>query len=241
MIEGTPMSRSPVFFSVLLLASLWFPSPVMAKSIKMLPPEQSNMSDTPCEEGEGDKILTWNGESALKCNKDVIIDKNGKVGIGTTSPKAKLSVNGGVQANNDSDTCVAAKAGTIRWNGSAFQGCNGTAWVSFAVLPTCPTGSVLATNETGNPSCKRLVCRYVDNIGGAPTYTSHATCNNDEILTGGGGYAETPGSLLCAGIKKGFVHHSMPNGNKWSVDAYNNDWVGEACSFARAICCKFAD
>ena len=130
------MSRSAVFFSVLLLAALWFPSPVMAKSIKMLPPEQSNTSDTPCEEGEGDKILTWNGESALKCNKGVTIDKSGNVGIGTTAPKAKLSVNGGVQANNDSDTCVAAKAGTIRWNGSAFEGCNGSAWKEFHTGPS---------------------------------------------------------------------------------------------------------
>ena len=237
------MSRAISFFAFLsLVGSFCLSSQALAEGgIQMLPPKQSNNESSVCKNGEGNKVLTWDGARSLKCNPSATISDEGNVGIGTAAPKAKLSVNGGVQTNNDLDACVAAKAGTIRWNGSAFQGCNGTAWVSFAVLPTCPTGSVLATNETGSPSCKRLVCRYVDNIGGAPTYTSHAICNDDEILTGGGGYAETPGSSLCAGIKKGFVHYNMPNGKKWSVDAYNYDWVGETCSFARAICCKFAD
>ena len=130
------MSRSLTFLSVLLLASVCFPSPVMAEAIRMLPPEQSNRPDTPCEEGGGDKILTWNGESSLRCNKDVVIDDSGNVGIGTTSPKARLSVNGGVQTNNDSGPCVAEKAGTIRWNGSALEGCNGSGWKEFHTGPS---------------------------------------------------------------------------------------------------------
>jgi hypothetical protein len=45
---------------------------------------------------------------------DVIIP-NGNVGIGTTTPKAKLDVNGGVKVANDTAGAVADKAGTLRY------------------------------------------------------------------------------------------------------------------------------
>jgi len=40
---------------------------------------------------------------------------NGNVGIGTTSPKAKLDVAGGVKVANDTDTATADKEGTLRY------------------------------------------------------------------------------------------------------------------------------
>ena len=54
--------------------------------------------------------------------------KSGNVGIGTTSPAAKLDVAGGVKVGNDSAACNAAKAGTLRWTGSAFEVCTGSTW-----------------------------------------------------------------------------------------------------------------
>jgi hypothetical protein len=47
--------------------------------------------------------------------KDIILDPAGDVGIGTTNPGSKLSVNGGVQVANDADSPVAAKVGTLRY------------------------------------------------------------------------------------------------------------------------------
>jgi hypothetical protein len=45
---------------------------------------------------------------------DVIIP-NGNVGIGTTTPKAKLDVNGGVKVADDTDSASANKVGTLRY------------------------------------------------------------------------------------------------------------------------------
>ena len=50
----------------------------------------------------------------------------------TTSPGAKLEVAGGIKLANDTATCDASKAGTIRWTETAFQGCDGTAWTSLS-------------------------------------------------------------------------------------------------------------
>ena len=43
----------------------------------------------------------------------------------------KLDVNGGVKIGNPGDSPGAGAAGTIRWNGSKFQGWTGSAWVDF--------------------------------------------------------------------------------------------------------------
>jgi uncharacterized protein (TIGR02145 family) len=61
---------------------------------------------------------------------------DGNVGIGTTTPGALLDVAGGVKIANDSSTCDASKAGLVRWTGSIFEGCNGTAWGSLSPVPT---------------------------------------------------------------------------------------------------------
>ena len=44
-----------------------------------------------------------------------LIRASGGVGIGTTSPKSKLQVDGGVQVGDDGDTASADKVGTIRY------------------------------------------------------------------------------------------------------------------------------
>jgi len=52
-------------------------------------------------------------------------------GLGTTDPQATLDVNGGVKIGNDTAPCTAQKAGTLRFTGQGFEGCNGKSWVSL--------------------------------------------------------------------------------------------------------------
>ena len=59
-----------------------------------------------------------------------IKNTSGNVGIGTTTPVAKLDVAGNIKVANSSATCGASNAGEIRYNTatSKHEGCNGTAW-----------------------------------------------------------------------------------------------------------------
>jgi fibronectin-binding autotransporter adhesin len=57
----------------------------------------------------------------------MLIDTSGNVRIGSGSPTEKLDVAGGVRVGNSTGT----NAGTIRWNGTDFEGYNGTEWKSF--------------------------------------------------------------------------------------------------------------
>ncbi|OYT13666.1 MAG: hypothetical protein B6I19_03965 [Bacteroidetes bacterium 4572_114] len=64
------------------------------------------------------------------------LTSEGKVGIGTTSPKSKLQVEGGIQLADDSDTASADKAGTIRYreeaNNSYIEMCMKTGAGTYA-------------------------------------------------------------------------------------------------------------
>jgi len=55
---------------------------------------------------------------------------DGKVGIGIATPASQLSVSGGVQVGTDTATCTTVKAGTMRWNVSSIQVCDGSSWVA---------------------------------------------------------------------------------------------------------------
>jgi hypothetical protein len=58
-----------------------------------------------------------------------LIIAEGNIGIGTTLPVERLEVNGAVKIGNRSTS--GASAGTIRWNGTDFEGYNGSQWVKM--------------------------------------------------------------------------------------------------------------
>ena len=55
------------------------------------------------------------------------ITSSGDIGIGTTRPKLKLDINGGIKIGNSNNNY----AGAIRWTGSDFEGYNGSSWLSL--------------------------------------------------------------------------------------------------------------
>ena len=77
-----------------------------------------------------------------------------RVGIGTSSPATDLEVAGGVKLG-DTDTCDAATAGTMRWTGAAFEGCDGASWVALSTGSAAPPASVLyiESNSSTPPAC----------------------------------------------------------------------------------------
>jgi len=80
----------------------------------------------------------------------LVVHTSGNVGVGTTAPAAALDVAGSVRVANDTATCTSANAGAIRWNGSVFQGCNGSTWITF-------TAGVLGSASNPAVNCKAIL------------------------------------------------------------------------------------
>lgn len=75
------------------------------------------------------------------------------VGIGNSNPQELLDVSGAIKIGGS--TIGALDAGTIRWNGSRFQGYNGSTWLNLDETafanPTASTGTAYSPS-TINPS-----------------------------------------------------------------------------------------
>lgn len=76
-----------------------------------------------------------------------LVIQNGNLGLGTTTPEAKLDVRGGVKVGTAS-ACSASTAGTLRYeSGSArMEYCNGSDWVQVGGGRGCAAGSQSAWN-----------------------------------------------------------------------------------------------
>lgn len=80
-----------------------------------------------------DDAISGVGSSQWTTNVNDIHYNTGKVGIGTTTPRSRLEVVGGIQIGADAVTCDSTKAGTLRYNAAMVEYCNGTAWQAFGV------------------------------------------------------------------------------------------------------------
>lgn len=122
---------------LLVLATTLAAAQAHAANIQMLPPIQNPPVDStkptdPCTGSDGNKVLTWDGTEAIKCNKDLKFD--------TTN--AKLDVAGGIKVGSDTAGCNASKGGTIRYNSSTkiLEYCNESSWSAVGGgLPQCQT------------------------------------------------------------------------------------------------------
>ncbi len=94
----------------------------------------------------------------------------GSVGIGATAPAEKLEVSGAVKLG----TTTGTNAGTIRWDGTNFQGYNGSAWANF--VPNPPASGACGSTNT-----------YT--VAGTYTYTVPASFGTITIRIWGGGGA----------------------------------------------------
>ncbi|NBT35553.1 MAG: hypothetical protein EBT03_08455, partial [Betaproteobacteria bacterium] len=77
----------------------------------------------------------------------IIASGNGYVGIGTSQPRMTLDVAGGVRVGNSSENV----AGTLRYNGSVFQGYNGSEWRTLDATTTFGT-TINAVGYVGDGS-----------------------------------------------------------------------------------------
>jgi len=96
------------------------------------------------EVDSSNNVLTTDPGGLVAAVTGIVQSVAGNVGVGVSNPAAKLDVSGGIKVANDT-TCNSSKAGTIRWTGTAFEGCNGSDWVSLSGgggggITSCPAG-----------------------------------------------------------------------------------------------------
>ena len=122
--------------------------------------------------------------NGLKVGGDQLVVSGSNVGIGTATPATKLDVSGGVKVGNES-TCNASKAGTIRWTGTAFQGCNGTTWISLTGgggggITSCPSGWTMI----GDPGKHATFCIQTNENSTSRWHNAITNCSaiNDSTL-----------------------------------------------------------
>ncbi len=100
-------------------------------------------------------IVIGNGYQTLN------VMNNDRVGIGTSSPVTTLDVSGGVRIGQESATCDSTLAGTLRYNGTSLEFCNGTSWSGFSGSVTSSTvitalGYTPASSSTLNSTIATL-------------------------------------------------------------------------------------
>jgi len=114
-------------------------------------------------------VLTLNGDNGIAFRyydgsagqEGMRLTNAGKVGIGTTSPQAKLQVSGGIQMADDTDTASAAKVGTMRYRTATNE-------------PVAVTGIELVTNGNFATASSWTKSSNVTISGGQATFTANS-------------------------------------------------------------------
>ncbi len=110
------------------------------------------------------------------------------VGIGNTDPQAVLDVTGGVKIGG-ADLCDAERAGTIRWTGADFQGCNGSSWVS---LTTAAKTTIWVSNFTTAQRCSVVCPNGMTIVTGGCEGASSGRISKSRPLGASGGAMPSP-------------------------------------------------
>ncbi len=134
--------------------------------------------------GQSSASSTLAGHTFLQASKNLILSaanverlrilSTGEVGIGTSTPYAKLDVSGGIRISMETN-CAVSYAGTLRYNAGSLQLCNGSAWQSLSTgsvtSSTVATALASATNVgigTNSPAATLDVSGTVKISGGSP-------------------------------------------------------------------------
>lgn len=138
---------------------------------------------------QGNLLITGLNTSGAPYSNGLVV-LNGNVGIGAVNPAAKVDVSGGVKMLNDTSACNSPIAGTIRFTGTTFQGCDGTNWVPLSSIPPVVCTPAVTLTQTlscpnGTTGAQITQYKYSTCASGAasPTYGDWTPTTNPNCVT----------------------------------------------------------
>ncbi|WP_374078694.1 beta strand repeat-containing protein [Bdellovibrio bacteriovorus] len=134
---------------------------------------------------------------------------SGNVGVGTTTPTAKLDVAGEVKFGNTSSVCNTANEGQQRYNSTSKQMefCNGTTWKSLRSHTTRCSYSTGSSTTSGTYYSRTWIAGDCSNGIPSPTLTYDVIANtlsSNGVVTNGSCYP-TYGSVYASNTGSNYV------------------------------------
>jgi hypothetical protein len=152
-------------------------------------------------------------------NERMRILGTGNVGIGTTTPQARLDVNGGIRVGNEDTNCTSSNIGTLRYNNGGLQVCRAEGWSYLQ----CPTGYIRVPGSSLYGTRDFCVMKYEAKTGSA---TVAATTQASGLPQGN--ITQTNAITACSLNGSGY---RLINNAEWmtiarNIEAQSSNWTG---------------
>jgi hypothetical protein len=147
-------------------------------------------------------------------NERMRILGNGNVGIGTTTPQARLDVNGGIRVGNEATTCTSANIGTLRYNNGGLQVCGAEGWSYLQ----CPTGYLRVPGSSLYGTRDFCVMKYEAKTGSSTVAATTQATGTPQV-----NISQTNAITACSLNGAGY---GLINNNEWMTIARNIEGQG---------------
>jgi formylglycine-generating enzyme required for sulfatase activity len=150
-------------------------------------------------------------------NERMRILGDGNIGIGTTTPQARLDVNGGIRVGNDTATCTSSNVGTLRYNNGGLQVCTASSWSYLQ----CPTGYIRVPGSSLYGTRDFCVMKYEAKTGSATVAASTQATGLPQVSI-----SQTDAITACSNAGASLISNREWMTIARNIEAQGVNWTG---------------